>query len=79
MNFAPIAAGRNERPPSFPKTRRSLFGDDDVPLEGALDGTRAAVFVDGEVNRGHFGKLMRGKGKLSDNLIISQNRKSGAL
>ncbi len=57
-------AGRNERPPSFPKTRRSLFGDDDLALAGALDGAGAAAFVDGEINCGHFGKLLGGKGEV---------------
>ena len=44
------------------------MGDDDVPLASALDGAGAAVFVASEVNRGHFGKLLGEKGKLSDNL-----------
>jgi len=39
-------------------------GDDDLALAGALDGPPPAVFVDGEVNLGHFGKLLARKGEV---------------
>ena len=39
-------------------------GDDDIALAGALDGACAAVLVDGEVNGGHFGKLLARKGEV---------------
>jgi hypothetical protein len=38
--------------------------DDDLALAGALDGAGVAVFADGEINCGHLGTSLGGKGEV---------------
>ena len=62
-SLCPDCGGTKRKTSEFLENSGSLFGDDDLALAGALDGAGAAVLMDGEVNLGHFGKLLREKGE----------------